>query len=96
MNLTDEQWRLIEPILPPPSPSGRGRPPLDRRAVLTRRCRCPLRYASGVLRDAARAQARFATPEELADFFLFLCSPRASYCAGSTYYVDGGWLNVVA
>lgn len=39
---------------------------------------------------------RFATPEELADFFVFLCSPRASYCAGSTYYVDGGWLNVVA
>ena len=39
---------------------------------------------------------RFATPEELADFFVFLCSPRAGYCVGSTYYVDGGWLNVVA
>jgi len=39
---------------------------------------------------------RFATPEELAHFFVFLCSPRASYCVGSTYYVDGGWLNVVA
>ena len=39
---------------------------------------------------------RFASPEELADFFVFLCSPRASYCVGSTYYVDGGWLNVVA
>lgn len=38
---------------------------------------------------------RFASPEELADFFVFLCSPRASYCLGSTYYVDGGWLNVV-
>jgi len=49
-----------------------------------------------MLRDAARAQARFATPEELADFFVFLCSPRASYCVGSTYYVDGGWLSVVA
>ena len=35
-------------------------------------------------------------PEELANFFVFLCSPRASYCVGSTYYVDGGWLNVVA
>jgi transposase len=34
MNLTDEQWRLIEPILPPPSPANRGRPPIDRRAVL--------------------------------------------------------------
>lgn len=38
---------------------------------------------------------RFASPEELADFFVFLCSPRASYCLGATYYVDGGWLNVV-
>jgi 3-oxoacyl-[acyl-carrier protein] reductase len=39
---------------------------------------------------------RFASPEELADFFVFLCSDRASYCVGSTFYVDGGWLNVVA
>ncbi len=38
---------------------------------------------------------RFGTPEELARFFVFLCSPMASYCVGSTYYVDGGWLNVV-
>ncbi len=37
---------------------------------------------------------RFATPEELANFFVFLCSERASYCVGSTYYVDGGWLKV--
>ena len=38
---------------------------------------------------------RFASTEEIADFFIFLCSPRASYSVGSTYYVDGGWLNVV-
>ena len=38
---------------------------------------------------------RFATPEELAHFFVFLCSPRASYCVGSSYYVDGGWLKTV-
>ena len=38
---------------------------------------------------------RFATPEELAAFFVFMCSPRASYCVGSTHYVDGGWLKVV-
>jgi 3-oxoacyl-[acyl-carrier protein] reductase len=37
---------------------------------------------------------RFATPEEVADLFVFLCSDRASYTVGSTYYVDGGWLNV--
>lgn len=37
---------------------------------------------------------RFASPEEVADFFVFLCSPRAGYCVGSTYYVDGGWLRV--
>lgn len=39
---------------------------------------------------------RFATPQELADFFVFLCSDRASYCVGSEYFIDGGWLNVVA
>jgi NAD(P)-dependent dehydrogenase (short-subunit alcohol dehydrogenase family) len=38
---------------------------------------------------------RFASSEELAQFFVFLCSPRASYCVGSSYYVDGGWLNSV-
>jgi len=37
---------------------------------------------------------RFASTEELADFFVFMCSSRASYCVGSAYYVDGGWLNV--
>jgi len=35
---------------------------------------------------------RFADPAEIADFFVFLCSPRAGYSVGSTYYVDGGWL----
>jgi transposase len=43
MNLTDEQWRLIEPILPPPSPFDRGRP--------------PLRYPPGMLRCASRSQS---------------------------------------
>jgi NAD(P)-dependent dehydrogenase (short-subunit alcohol dehydrogenase family) len=38
---------------------------------------------------------RFATPTEIADFFVFLCSERAAYSVGSTYYVDGGWLGVV-
>ncbi|MCX6089154.1 MAG: SDR family NAD(P)-dependent oxidoreductase [Candidatus Atribacteria bacterium] len=37
---------------------------------------------------------RFSSPEEMANFYVFLCSPRASYCIGSSYYVDGGWLSV--
>jgi NAD(P)-dependent dehydrogenase (short-subunit alcohol dehydrogenase family) len=53
----------------------------------------------GYLEDIAKKNApigRFATPEELAHFFVFMCSPRASYCVGSTYYVDGGWLEGLA
>lgn len=52
-------------------------------------------YLDNIANDNAPI-GRFATPEELADFFVFMCSPRASYCVGSTYYVDGGWLNSVA
>jgi NAD(P)-dependent dehydrogenase (short-subunit alcohol dehydrogenase family) len=37
---------------------------------------------------------RFADPEEIANLFVFLCSDKASYCVGSTYYIDGGWLKV--
>jgi 3-oxoacyl-[acyl-carrier protein] reductase len=39
---------------------------------------------------------RFGTAQEIADFFIFLCSARASYSVGSSYYVDGGWLNTVS
>jgi 3-oxoacyl-[acyl-carrier protein] reductase len=35
---------------------------------------------------------RFASPEEIANLFVFLCSSQASYCTGSTYGIDGGWL----
>ena len=55
--------------------------------------------AMDYLTDIARKNApigRFATPEELAHFFVFMCSDKSSYCTGSTYYVDGGWLKVVA
>jgi NAD(P)-dependent dehydrogenase (short-subunit alcohol dehydrogenase family) len=38
---------------------------------------------------------RFASPEEIANLFVFLCSEKASYCVGSTYYIDGGWLRVI-
>ena len=37
---------------------------------------------------------RFAEPEEIANLFVFLCSEKASYMVGSSYYIDGGWLNV--
>jgi len=55
--------------------------------------------AEAYLDDIAKKNApigRFGSPEELAHFFVFMCSPLSSYCVGSTYYVDGGWLNVVA
>ncbi len=51
-------------------------------------------YLDKIARDNAPI-GRFATPEELAHFYVFLCSPRASYCVGSSYYVDGGWLKTV-
>jgi NAD(P)-dependent dehydrogenase (short-subunit alcohol dehydrogenase family) len=51
-------------------------------------------YLDQIAKDNAPI-GRFASPEEVAHFFVFLCSPRASYCVGSTYYVDGGWLKVI-
>lgn len=45
--------------------------------------------------DEAGGMKRFGTPEELAQFFVFMCSDRASYSSGSTYFVDGGWLRTV-
>ena len=33
---------------------------------------------------------RFATPQEIADSAVFLCSDRASFITGSTLVVDGG------
>jgi len=50
-------------------------------------------YLDTIAKDSAPI-GRFGTPEEIANLFVFLCSPRASYCVGSTYYVDGGWLRV--
>lgn len=51
-------------------------------------------YLDGIAKEKTPI-GRFASPEELAAFFVFMCSPKASYCVGSSYYVDGGWLNVV-
>jgi NAD(P)-dependent dehydrogenase (short-subunit alcohol dehydrogenase family) len=52
-------------------------------------------YLEKIAKDSAPI-GRFASPKELAEFFVFMCSPRSSYCVGSAYYVDGGWLNSVA
>lgn len=38
---------------------------------------------------------RFAEPREIADLFVFLCSDRASYCVGSTFFADGGMLRTI-
>jgi len=54
----------------------------------------PEQYLDKIARDNAPI-GRFASPEEIAPFFVFLCSPRASYSVGSTYYIDGGWLKVI-
>ena len=45
--------------------------------------------------DEAGGMKRFATSEEMAHFMVFLCSSKASYSTGSTYFVDGGWLRTV-
>jgi NAD(P)-dependent dehydrogenase (short-subunit alcohol dehydrogenase family) len=52
----------------------------------------------GYLQSVADEHApikRFGTVEELANFFVFLCSDRASYAVGATYHVDGGMLKTV-
>ena len=51
-------------------------------------------YLDSVAREHAPIK-RFATAEELANFFVFLCSDRASYSVGATYFVDGGMLKSV-
>lgn len=52
----------------------------------------------GYLQSVADEHApikRFASPEELAHFFVFLCSDKASYSVGSSYFVDGGMLKTL-
>ena len=51
-------------------------------------------YLQGVA-DEHAAVKRFGTPEELAHFFVFLCSDKASYSVGSAYFVDGGMLKTL-
>lgn len=51
-------------------------------------------YIAGIAKEHAPID-RFASPEEVANFFVFLCSDRASYSVGATYYVDAAMLKVV-
>ncbi|WP_319476504.1 SDR family oxidoreductase [Marispirochaeta aestuarii] len=39
---------------------------------------------------------RFASPEEIAETYVFLASERSSYSVGSNFYLDGGWLGTVS
>jgi len=54
----------------------------------------PQEYLDSLAKGSAPI-GRFAKPEELANFFVFLYSERASYCVGSTYYVDGGYIKKI-
>jgi 3-oxoacyl-[acyl-carrier protein] reductase len=51
-------------------------------------------YLRGVADEHAPIK-RFGTPEELAHFFVFLSSNKATYSVGSTYFVDGGMLKTL-
>jgi NAD(P)-dependent dehydrogenase (short-subunit alcohol dehydrogenase family) len=51
-------------------------------------------HLAGVANEHAPIR-RFASPQEIADFIVFLCSERASYSVGATYFVDGGMLKTV-
>ena len=46
-------------------------------------------------RRRARGDQALRHAEELAHFFVFLCSDKATYSIGSTYFVDGGMLKTV-
>jgi 3-oxoacyl-[acyl-carrier protein] reductase len=51
-------------------------------------------YLQGVA-DELSTIKRFSSPQEMANFFVFLCSDKATYSIGSTYFVDGGMLKTV-
>jgi len=42
--------------------------------------------------EAVIPARRAGYPEDIAGMVLYLASDEASYCTGSTYFVDGGWM----
>jgi len=54
----------------------------------------PKEFLDGIAHKNAPID-RFASPEEIAEFYVFIGSGKASYCVGSNYSLDGGWLNVI-
>lgn len=54
----------------------------------------PKEYLDTIAKENAPIQ-RFASPEEIAEFYAFMASEKASYCVGSNYSLDGGWLRVI-
>ena len=67
----------------------------DREAAHRRQGRRLGGLPPGRRRRARRRSSASARAEELADFFVFLCSDTASYSVGSTYFVDGGMLKTI-
>ncbi len=54
----------------------------------------PEQYFAEIAEDMAPIN-RFASPEEIAKSFIFLCSPVASYVVGSNFHIDGGALRTI-
>ena len=71
-----------------PGPDPHARLDQDRKATDGRQRRRLGGPPAAVAVNMRRSDA--SPPAELANFFVFLCSDRASYSVGSTYFVDGG------
>ena len=44
--------------------------------------------------SAAQPIGRMATPEEVANLAVYLCSDEAGFITGVDYYIDGGFINL--
>ena len=48
-------------------------------------------YSSGRKRGHSDNRDRMGTPLEIANAVVYLAGDEASFCTGTTLYVDGGW-----